>query len=34
VGRMGVGSVIGAMGYMGWRYGVNGGKREEDDGKP
>jgi hypothetical protein len=31
VGRVGVGSVLGAAGYMGWRYGVNGGKREGDD---
>lgn len=31
VGRVSVGSIVGVMGYMGWRYGVNGGKREGDD---
>ncbi|KAG4440588.1 hypothetical protein IFR05_003905 [Cadophora sp. M221] len=29
VGGTGAGSVLGMVGYMGWRYGVNGGKREE-----
>jgi len=29
VGGVGAGSVIGMVGYMGWRYGVQGGKREE-----
>jgi hypothetical protein len=30
VGSVGAGSVIGFLGYMGWRYGVKGGKFEED----
>jgi hypothetical protein len=30
VGGVGAGSVIGTLGYMGWRYGVKGGKFEED----
>jgi len=29
-GGIGAGSVIGMLGYMGWRYGVKGGKFEED----
>jgi hypothetical protein len=29
VGGLGAGSVLGLMGYMGWRYGVKGGKFEE-----
>jgi len=29
LGTMGLGSVVGMMGYMGWRYGINGGKFEE-----
>ncbi|KAH6666806.1 hypothetical protein B0J14DRAFT_490548 [Halenospora varia] len=28
VGGAGLGSVVGMVGYMGWRYGVNGGRRE------
>jgi len=30
VGKVGAGSVVGMLGYMGYRYGVKGGKREED----
>lgn len=30
VGRVGMGSVLGTLGYLGWRYGVNGGKREPE----
>ena len=33
MGRVGVGSMLGALGYVGWRYGVKGGKREGDDTK-
>lgn len=29
-GGVGLGSVIGLAGYMGWRYGVKGGKFDED----
>ncbi|PVH77184.1 hypothetical protein DL98DRAFT_517496 [Cadophora sp. DSE1049] len=29
IGGIGAGSVLGMAGYMGWRYGVKGGKREE-----
>ncbi|KAI1180848.1 hypothetical protein F4777DRAFT_175014 [Nemania sp. FL0916] len=29
VGSVGVGSVAGTLGYMGWRYGMHGGKRPE-----
>lgn len=29
-GRVGVGSMAGALGYMVWRYGVKGGKFEDD----
>ena len=29
-GRVGLGSIIGMGGYMGWRYGVKGGKWEEE----
>lgn len=29
VGGVGLGSVVGMVGYMGWRYGVKGGKRAE-----
>jgi hypothetical protein len=29
VGSIGLGSVGGMLGYMGWRYGVKGGKFEE-----
>lgn len=29
VGGMGMGSVVGMLGCMGWRYGVKGGKFEE-----
>lgn len=28
-GGLGTGSLLGMVGYMGWRYGVNGGKFEE-----
>jgi hypothetical protein len=31
VGRVGMGSILGTLGYLGWRYGVNGGKREHVD---
>ncbi len=31
VGGIGAGSVLGMLGYMGWRYGVKGGKFEEDN---
>lgn len=30
VGRVGMGSVVGMLGYMGWRYGIHGGKRESE----
>jgi len=30
VGKAGAGSVVGMLGYMGWRYGVKGGKWEEN----
>lgn len=30
IGGVGAGGVIGMLGYMGWRYGVNGGKFDED----
>jgi hypothetical protein len=30
VGGAGVGSLVGVGGYMAWRYGVKGGKYEED----
>jgi hypothetical protein len=30
VGSVGLSSVVGMMGYMGWRYGVNGGQFEEE----
>jgi hypothetical protein len=30
VGGVGVGSVAGMFGYMGYRYGLKGGKFEED----
>lgn len=30
LGGMGLGSLVGVGGYMGWRYGINGGKWEED----
>jgi len=30
VGGAGAGSVLGMLGYMGWRYGVKGGKFEEE----
>ena len=30
VGGAGLGSVLGMVGYMGWRYGVKGGRFEED----
>ena len=29
VGSIGIGSVVGTAGYMGWRYGVKEGKFEE-----
>jgi len=29
VGSVGLGSIGGMLGYMGWRYGVRGGKFEE-----
>lgn len=29
-GGVGAGSVVGMLGYMGWRYGVKGGKFEEE----
>jgi len=29
VGSVGLGSVIGMLGYMGWRYGIKGGKYDE-----
>ena len=29
IGRVGTGSVVGMMGYLGWRYGVKGGWKEE-----
>jgi len=28
---VGMGSVLGMMGYMGWRYGVKGGKFEDEN---
>ncbi len=31
LGGIGAGSLLGMLGYMGWRYGVKGGKFEEDD---
>jgi len=31
VGMVGVGSVLGMVGYMGWRYGVKGGKFDNGD---
>jgi hypothetical protein len=31
VGGVGMGSVLGMLGYMGWRYGAKGGKFKEDD---
>ncbi|KAK0123784.1 hypothetical protein ONS95_008785 [Cadophora gregata] len=31
VGGVGMGSVLGMLGYMGWRYGVQGGKRGEGE---
>jgi hypothetical protein len=31
VGGIGAGSVLGMLGYMGWRYGVKGGKFEEEE---
>lgn len=31
VGSVGLGSVAGMFGYMGWRYGVKGGKFEETE---
>ena len=30
VGGVGMGSVVGMVGYMGWQYGLNGGKRKEE----
>jgi hypothetical protein len=30
VGGVGAGSVLGMVGYMGWRYGVKGGKFDEE----
>lgn len=30
VAGLGIGTVGGTLGYMGWRYGVNGGKWPED----
>ncbi|KAI0389901.1 hypothetical protein F5Y17DRAFT_97206 [Xylariaceae sp. FL0594] len=30
VGAVGAGSVVGTLGYMGWRYGIHGGKFEEN----
>jgi Protein of unknown function (DUF1757) len=30
IGGIGAGSVVGMLSYMGWRYGVKGGKFEED----
>jgi hypothetical protein len=30
VSGLGIGTVGGTLGYMGWRYGVNGGKWPED----
>lgn len=29
LGSVGAGSVAGTLGYMGWRYGVHGGKHQE-----
>lgn len=29
VGKVGAGSVVGMLCYMGWRYGIKGGKWEE-----
>ncbi|KAI5461403.1 hypothetical protein BGZ63DRAFT_385784 [Mariannaea sp. PMI_226] len=34
VGGLGLGSVVGMFGYLGWRYGVNGGKFPGPDGTP
>jgi hypothetical protein len=31
LGGAGVGSVVGMMGYMAWRYGLKGGKFEEKE---
>ncbi|PQE20682.1 hypothetical protein CJF30_00001997 [Rutstroemia sp. NJR-2017a BBW] len=31
LGGLGAGSLMGVMTYMGWRYGVKNGKREEDE---
>ena len=31
IGSVGAGSLVGMMGYMGWRRGVKGGKWDEDD---
>lgn len=31
VGTVGLGSVVGMAGYMGWRYGVRGGRFEEKE---
>jgi len=30
-GGVGMGSVLGMLGYMGWRYGVKAGRFEEDE---
>ncbi|KAG4035418.1 hypothetical protein MFRU_001g01870 [Monilinia fructicola] len=32
VGSLGLGSAVGVLGYLGWRYGVKGGKWEEGTG--
>lgn len=32
LGSVGLGSTVGMVGYMGWRYGVNGGKFADSDG--
>lgn len=31
IGGIGLGSVAGTVGYMGWRYGIKGGKFEESE---
>lgn len=31
IGGVGAGSLLGMMGYMGWRHGIKGGKWDEKD---
>ncbi|KAI9819840.1 MAG: hypothetical protein M1827_006409 [Pycnora praestabilis] len=32
LGTTGLGSMVGVVGYMGWRYGIHGGKWSDDEG--